>query len=1285
MPGVILISTSAELRAHLAQLPDPESASASTAPGCKRVTTFADCSTDGTNYYMDSNGDMVAANQSGVGSDGCCWGISYGEYAGVCQFISQNKEYVYRGADCGAIKSAYGDSCARVTTFAECNTDGAIYYMDSNDNMVAATESGIDSTGCCWEMYWGGDPSKFGDLCRFIGGKSHVYRGSGCGVSGEGSPPPPSPPPSPLPPSPAFPSPLPPPPSSAFPPPSPPVPPPSPPPLVLTLQLLPGRVYRLGSPLVVQAGVNLTILSAGKGPPATIDAEGGATGRGIDVTGGSLQLKGLRLVNLRLRADTHSIVAIESSSILNDDATMSLWAFGGIFFAIQNAAITVKDTYMTSMAGYQNFGGLIHARDNVTITLSDSHIINSSVAHVTAGGIINAWDNSKIELLNSHITNSTISSPELYGGVIYADGNTTISLIDTVIANTKTSCQGRLFSGVIYAEGNTTITLLRSHIKDTSNHAGSVSGGVIRAGYNWFGVWPRPVSFAAVTLTNSSSITTTSNSATGRVRGGVIYATSNSAITLIGSHVTSTDTTGGSRVYGGVICAGEPDTSYQTPNRYPSVTLSESHITSTSCAITSKSGDGELGSVSGCVIYAIYNSKIELLNSHITSSSSSAHSSSDGQVLGGVIYTAGQASTLTTQVRTAITLTGAHITSTTGSGQIVKGGVISVAGPAAFTLTNSRITNTSIGRPALSDGSAHRVEGGAIYIDESEYNQDLMWPKGALVVTLNNSHIANTSGATNGGAISVIDTGSGTVTGIVSMFAMQIYGNSASFSGGGLFISGGAIAMFTTQIYDNTAPLGNSIRLTLGALYYQLPTPPGHWLPNSKCMIYREACAAKFNCDNWLGSRAECHDHNDAVDRCVAARTACSVNVNGSDCSAPSFVQPCDWQAFPSFLGKPVYLVPTGPVEENFPFPCAPGYLGSNETQFQTSSECKGLCPEGFFCPTRSTLEAQLCPVGHFCPLGSSLPRPCSPGRYSSRRGLAAEDDCMWCPAGSSCTGGTSHPSVCTPGNCAAGGNSQCELCAAGSYQDQGNATACTECTEGRFCKQGASTPIPCPGGTFGNGTGLKALSDCTKVKPGFWGPTGSELPIECPPSGFFCPGADADKEYGGARPVLIPTGQRTSATQVDAVKKEMTLALSLDEYNETAVRHQLAALYGVAVEQIQLSLPSEVSGRRRALAAGLQITITISAPPAPPGSPPSSVISITDIAAAVATMNDTMISTSLGAAVTSSAPVTATIIAVSSSRCPRGYWYVLHTPCALWPVVLFCLARGVRPHCPRR
>ena len=80
--------------------------------------------------------------------------------------------------------------------------------------------------------------------------------------------------------------------------------------------------------------------------------------------------------------------------------------------------------------------------------------------------------------------------------------------------------------------------------------------------------------------------------------------------------------------------------------------------------------------------------------------------------------------------------------------------------------------------------------------------------------------------------------------GTVEFQFCEIHGNTARSRGGGVYISGGKTTLSTTLIHGNAASEGGGANLNLraGLLYYRLPAPPGYWLPNAFCQVYREAC-----------------------------------------------------------------------------------------------------------------------------------------------------------------------------------------------------------------------------------------------------------------------------------------------------------------------------------------------------------------------------------------------------------------------------------------------------------
>lgn len=187
----------------------------------------------------------------------------------------------------------------------------------------------------------------------------------------------------------------------------------------------------------------------------------------------------------------------------------------------------------------------------------------------------------------------------------------------------------------------------------------------------------------------------------------------------------------------------------------------------------------------------------------------------------------------------------------------------------------------------------------------------------------------------------------------------------------------------------------------------------------------------------------------------------------------------------PDLLGQTVYTLSQGVgVDEDFPYPCSAGILGSNESDFQTSALCAGMCPEGHKCPNAATTEAIICEAGTYCPEGSSMSLPCPSGSYSSATGLQSVDQCTTCPSGHFCATGSTAPTECTPGSFAASsGSAVCTSCAEGSYQGEKGQASCIVCKAGYYCPSGSSSPVPCEGGTVGAEEGLAAAAAAPRAR----------------------------------------------------------------------------------------------------------------------------------------------------------------------------------------------------------
>ena len=272
---------------------------------------------------------------------------------------------------------------------------------------------------------------------------------------------------------------------------------------------------------------------------------------------------------------------------------------------------------------------------------------------------------------------------------------------------------------------------------------------------------------------------------------------------------------------------------------------------------------------------------------------------------------------------------------------------------------------------------------------------------------------------------------------------------------------------------------------------YVLPTPPGHWVPATRCEVWREPCGQYDSA--CLAAAASCStDTTNNVDSC---------SPSGS-CKPTTANQPCDWRTSPDLIGKTVYVLPLGTHNLDYPFLCAPGIRGGNGSKpsEQTSATCAGLCPAGLTCGGgEQGVEPVACPEAHYCPEGSSVPLPCPAGKFGNASGLESEQECHACPAGHFCGPGVSEPTACSRGTAAPNVNMvACNNCEAGTYQEQAGQTACGSCRIGSFCPEGASAPLPCEEGTHSNATNLTSAGDCTPTTPGYYATTGSTEQMPC-------------------------------------------------------------------------------------------------------------------------------------------------------------------------------------------
>ena len=190
-------------------------------------------------------------------------------------------------------------------------------------------------------------------------------------------------------------------------------------------------------------------------------------------------------------------------------------------------------------------------------------------------------------------------------------------------------------------------------------------------------------------------------------------------------------------------------------------------------------------------------------------------------------------------------------------------------------------------------------------------------------------------------------------------------------------------------------------------------------------------------------------------------------------------------------------------VDDDFPFVCSPGFLGSsNEQRYQVGPNCEGPCPKGSFCRA-GTFHASPCPKGFYCPRGTFTPIGCPEGYVGRQPNLTREEDCSICRQGQACLGGKGGEMPCPRGTVAAtAGMSECTMCLAGTYQDEGAQTECKPCTTGHFCLAGATLPQLCKT-PLSSGTGS---DDCTFCGEGHFRSRDGETCEECIPGAVCAP-----------------------------------------------------------------------------------------------------------------------------------------------------------------------------------
>ena len=298
-------------------------------------------------------------------------------------------------------------------------------------------------------------------------------------------------------------------------------------------------------------------------------------------------------------------------------------------------------------------------------------------------------------------------------------------------------------------------------------------------------------------------------------------------------------------------------------------------------------------------------------------------------------------------------------------------------------------------------------------------------------------------------------------------------GNLATTQGGAIFARNCSVTLTKETILEgNQAGQmgGNAFVHSTAVLTYALPAPAGFWIPNP----------------------LQCRDERNAAHaRCTRQAEHATLTV---------------WET-------------TRPFDDDFPYICAAGLVGSNtsEEHTQSSAQCAGPCPAGKHC-TAGMQEIVDCKAGYYCPRGSPNQVPCEPGLYNPATGQRSEDACLPCRPGFYCRFGESAQQPCPanyfsglphatdsevcqecPTNAQTRGLNSTERdhckCSAGYYRHDDNVSkaALWDC---RACFVGVACPT--------SGSTLRRLD----VRPGFFRISSSTTDVRrCHDAGVGCGG----------------------------------------------------------------------------------------------------------------------------------------------------------------------------------
>lgn len=251
----------------------------------------------------------------------------------------------------------------------------------------------------------------------------------------------------------------------------------------------------------------------------------------------------------------------------------------------------------------------------------------------------------------------------------------------------------------------------------------------------------------------------------------------------------------------------------------------------------------------------------------------------------------------------------------------------------------------------------------------------------------------------------------------------------------------------------------------------------------------------------------------------------------------PQQVVPCINDCLQEALASnPVKGCPNGtywvPYPRNSPTdacqPCSPGFYCPGVPYgefpaFKINLNRRIACPRGSFRATpgaKALAECVDCPPGKWQDWnGRTACVDCLAGSYLNASGSASKYDCVDCPCGHYCAAGSAEPSTCPMGTFTRNDrmmvNASCLQCPPGTACPEASCDplTCASCPAGKFSSESGTSAIVAPGGNFGVGGCLLQDDGCRVCPPSFFCPTGSAVPISCPPGTYSAGGATAEQE----------------------------------------------------------------------------------------------------------------------------------------------------------------------------